>query len=113
MIKDIVVGLMLIVYVFSSMACFVLCKELILDVCSAAIPKLEDNFRQYADHKLSFTWGLLALSIIPVANLFIAAGIYFHYDAIRAEMVEEFKQGPRWDKIQEDYNQLVEMMENE
>lgn len=113
MIKDIVVGLILIVYVFSSIACFGLFKELILDVCSAAIPKLKDEFRQYADHKLSLTLGVLAISIIPVFNLFIAACIYFRYNAIRAEMVKEFKQRPEWDDIQKDYNRVIEMVEDD
>ena len=117
MVKELVVGLVLIAYVYSSIACFILTRELVLDVCVAAIPKLEEDFMEYTrklnSMQLKLTFAVLVVSIIPVANLYIAACIYYHYDRIRAEMVEEFKKDPHWDKIQEDYNLVMDVIENE
>ena len=97
MIKDIVIGLLLIVYVLATICTYVLTKELLLDVASAAIPELSHDFREYAQHKPGLALSILLFSIVPVANLIVAYGLYTKY----------FMKEPEWEAIQEKYQEVL------
>ena len=107
MIKDIVIGLLLIVYVLATICTYMLTKELLLDVASAAIPELSHDFREYAQHKPGLALSILLFSIVPGANLIVAYGLYTKYDSIRENMVKEFMEDPEWETIQEKYQEVL------
>lgn len=113
MIRDIVVGLVLITYVFSSICCFTLIRELICDIGAAAVPELGDEFREYATHNIKFTLSTFLVSIIPVFNLVFGILLYRYYDQARASGIESLRNSEDWEHIQKRYNELLDLMEEE
>lgn len=107
MIKDIVIGVVMIVYILATICTYVLTKELFLDVASAAIPELSHDLREYAQHKPGLALSILLFSIVPVANLIVAYGLYTKYDSIRENAVKEFMKEPEWEAIQEKYQEVL------
>lgn len=107
MIKDIVIGVVMIVYVLATICTYTLTKELILDVASAAIPELSKDFREYTQHKPALALSTLLFSILPGVNLIVAYSLYTKYDSIRESMTKEFMEGPEWERFQEKYQEVL------
>ena len=110
MLKDIFVGTLLIVYVFSAIGCFTVIKQLIIDVSVAAIPEFEEEFREYANAKVKLNLLVLLFSRIPLWNTYWGFCIGWTYDSTRNSFIEKLKAEPEWDEIRNQAEELNELL---
>lgn len=113
MLKDIIVGVALIFYVFSAIGCFTVIKQLIIDVSAAAIPEFEEEFREYANAKVKLNLLVLLFSLIPLWNTFWGVCVGWTYDGVRDSFIKELQADPEWDEIREKAEQLNELLRDE
>lgn len=112
-IRDLIVGIILIGYVASTMCCYTLCAGMFLDICMAALPGLEEDIKNYADTKQGWKASLLLVSLVPIFNLLMAAILYFRYEEAFDVMMKNLKETDDWERIQARYHDLLEFTKSE